>query len=225
MGTKYADITYGDAGDRIPVRTGDVWAVGEHIFMCGDAETNALGDFGRLLPNAPELVYVDPPWGPGNATGFRRKAAYEGKANYFQLLRSLAEFCQSCTGSVFVEMGLRWQSHLTAAMAQAGGSRRNVWETTYYRRSPATLHRYTFTQDPGWGLDLSGMDDEVLPAYVLGALTGEMLVVDPMMGQGLVAVEAIRAGHLFYGFELHPRRTAVAIDRCAQLTGEKPRQL
>ena len=107
MGKKYADITYGDAGDRIPVNIGDVWAVGDHRFMCGDAEIEGLGDFQRLLPHAPDLIYVDPPWGPGNA-------------NYVLLLHNLAEFCQACTGSVFVEMGLRWQVHLTAAMASEG---------------------------------------------------------------------------------------------------------
>ena len=198
MGKKYADITYGDAGDRIRVKPGDVWGVGDHRFMCGDAEIEGLGGFRRLLPHAPDLIYVDPPWGPGNATGFRRKAAYEGKANYALLLYNLAEFCQSCTGSVFVEMGLTWQVHLTAAMAQAGGSRRDVWRTTYYRKAPATLHRYTFTEDAGFPLDLWGMDDEDIPAAVLGEFSPGLLVVDPMMGQGLTAVSAIAVGHRFF---------------------------
>ena len=224
MGTKYADITYGDAGDRIPVRTGQMWAVGKHLFMCGDAETGALDHFRRLTPMDPDLIYVDPPWGPGNATSFRRKASYGGKANYMLLLSRLAEFCQPCNGSVFVEMGLRWQMQLTAAMAQAGGTRRQVWETTYYGKQPATIHRYTFRQDPGFERNLSGLDDERIPGVIMGAFPLGF-VVDPMMGQGLTAVEAIKAGHLFYGFELHPRRTAVAIDRCARLTGEEPKQL
>ena len=97
--------------------------------------------------------------------------------------------------------------------------------TTYYRRAPATLHRYTFGQDAGFALSLSGMDDEDTPAAVLGEFSPGLLVVDPMMGQGLTAVSAIGAGHRFFGFDLHPRRTAVAIDRCAYLTGEEPRRI
>ena len=225
MGTKDADLTYGDAGDRIPVKPEDVWAVGEHRFMCGDVETGALADFYRLLPHAPDLIYVDPPWGPGKATGFRRKASVNGKADYLLLLRRMAEFCQDCTGSVFIEMGVRWQASLTAAMAQSGGTRRNVWETTYYRKAPATLHRYTFSQDDGFPHDLSGMDDEDTPFAALGAFPPGRLVADPMMGQGLTAVSAIRAGHHFYGFELHPRRAAVAIDTCAKLTGNEAKQI
>ena len=224
MAVKYQDIKYGDSWERFPVQRGDLWAVGASRFMCGDAESTDFVRFGQQLPTF-DLVYVDPPWGAGNATGFRKKASMDGKAQYDQLLARLASLVSHCQGDVFIEMGVRWADKLDQAMAAAGATRRFRWNITYYRKHPCTLSRYTFQGDRGFPLNLNGADDMETPYLALGAYPSGKIVVDPMCGQGLTALAAHESGHQFHGFELHPRRMAVALERLATASGETPTRL
>ena len=221
MGDKYDQLTYGDAWELYPVQRGDVWSVGNARFMCGDAETQDWQRFSQMI-TTPSVVYVDPPWGPGNATSFRRKASADGKASYPELLARLSQLVKRCSGSVFIEMGLRWVSTLDHAMQGAGATLRDRWQITYYRKSPSILSRYTFRGDDGFSRDLSGQDDSRTPYLVLEQYSPGAVVLDTMCGQGLTALAAIQAGHQFWGFELHPRRMASALQKCGAASGAVP---
>lgn len=96
---------YGDAGDRIPVRVGDVWRAGQHLFACGDL-LDGIAE--RLFAHAgrlPDHVYCDPPWTKGNMSSFFTKAGQKTAATFEQFLSKLIEQMQPITGSVFIEMG------------------------------------------------------------------------------------------------------------------------
>ena len=73
-----ADLT---PPDEPITKPGDLWLLGEHRLLCGDA-TNA-GDVQRLLNgNAPEMMVTDPPYGVNYQPGWRSEAAAEGYLAY-----------------------------------------------------------------------------------------------------------------------------------------------
>lgn len=62
-------------------KRGDVWLLGEHRLMCGDA--TAADDVGRVLSGAvPLLCVTDPPYGVAYDPAWRNRAAAEGKLPY-----------------------------------------------------------------------------------------------------------------------------------------------
>jgi DNA modification methylase len=62
-------------------RHGDVWLLGEHRVMCGDA--TSADDVGALLDGAvPFLCVTDPPYGVDYDPAWRNRAAAEGKLAY-----------------------------------------------------------------------------------------------------------------------------------------------
>lgn len=75
--------------DRVPdvdekdakVKLGQVWALGDHRLMCGDATMGE--DVGTLLrDNKPLLMITDPPYGVGYDASWRTEAAEKGLIEY-----------------------------------------------------------------------------------------------------------------------------------------------
>lgn len=223
---------YGSAGDRWPVRPGDVWSVGPHVLACGDLEE---GDGVRLLDLvgvAPGACYTDPPWNAGNAASFRTKAHGWGGERarrvdfYGSFLPAVAVLLGSVRGPIFMEGGVREAPRVREVLSAQGIAVLASWKITYYRRRPCILHALASHPLPFVPsvMDPSGMDDEETPAYCLGKVCQHgTLVLDPCMGRGLTAVSADAVGARVVGLELHPRRLAVTIDKLAQ-RGHKPKQ-
>ncbi|MEX0789893.1 MAG: DNA methyltransferase, partial [Actinomycetota bacterium] len=62
-------------------RLGDLWILGSHRLLCGDATNRA--DVERLLAGArPLLTVTDPPYGVGYDPAWRERAANEGRLAY-----------------------------------------------------------------------------------------------------------------------------------------------
>ena len=69
FGDEADDLTLVKPPAEPRVQRGDLWALGDHLLLCGDA-TNET-DVGRLLSAAPEspfLMVTDPPYGVGYDT-------------------------------------------------------------------------------------------------------------------------------------------------------------
>ena len=224
----YGRWTYGDAGDRIPVRPRQTWAVGPHLLRCSDLEDDGL----QWIQNQarPDVVYVDPPWNASNASTFRTKARVPRSVDYDQFASLLAQACSDALRSVFVESsrpGDRAGGNraLVRAFTKWGAILHETWDVTYYGKQPSALMRFSFGEykPDDSRFDLTGMDDEHTPMAVLSEYPKGIRVLDPCTGRGLTPLAAAANGHRFFGTELHPRRMAQALDKLSELTGEPPK--
>lgn len=222
---------YGPAGDRWPVNVGDVWQVGQHIFLCGDLETGVayrfLGRFGD-----PDMTYSDPPWNTGNANAFLTKAGHSRRTNIEDFLIAFCGPIWRTRGAIFTEMGNQSLELLQHEIRRIKGFVIAVWPITYYRRNPTNL--VLWGNNPQIESSLStalnygpgNMDDEDTPSWAIGLASrpGD-LIFDPCTGRGLTPISAHKLGRRAIGIELHPRRLAVTLDKLHNLGAGVPEQI
>lgn len=192
----------------------DVITIGHHRLVCGDitiASTvqTLMGD------ECADVIYSDPPWGPGNQQYWHtmRERGAMPRTSWRDFLLS---FCWLCahhrkTGApVFVEMGLRWVDELDDAMRAVGLARKRRWTIFYGPKNsmlPNTLSLY------------GGRDIEIampMPAHgepvtrsALGVVVHPgSVVLDPCTGLGMTARVTHALGGLFRGSEMNAARLA-----------------
>lgn len=221
-------MTYGEEGERWPVQLGEWWAAGRHTIYCGDIETEDGFAAVTRIPSAngtdkesPMLYYIDPPYTPALASGYRTKAGRPRKVNFDGLLTRILMATQSVhrTGTVLMEMGASTQPRFVRLALGMGARVVREWPITYYKKHGCFLNLIQWPHQ--WGrklayLDFSGMDDEETPELAIQAFTlPNDLVVDTCTGRGLTAVMAERYQRRFVGLELSPYRLSVALCKLA----------
>jgi len=227
-----ADWQYGDAGDRYPMKRGEVWRVGDHLFCVGDLEE---GDHTRLMafarsvfPSMPFCGYTDPPWDGGVAKSFRTKALGHSESRKVDFDGSfvprLLDACGLVGGPCGMEIGAACVDKIQQKVQGRGWNSIRT-HITYFRRYPGFL--YSFNSSGGDPLDISdlaGFDDAkvVEPFLVKCRESGSRVATDFCTGRGLTAKAAFKAGLSFVGMELNQRRLAVAMALIVKLTGKNP---
>ncbi|MGH9821669.1 MAG: DNA methyltransferase [Blastocatellia bacterium] len=212
--------TYGDAGDRWPVRFGQIWQVGPHILGCGDIEQGHANQlfqrFGAAATSS--ICVVDPPFNQLNAGLFRRKAATwidqpSSPVDFTGLLGRVVDAAKLC-GLAFIEMGVASTRMLKLAIQKSGGQIIGDWSITYGKKNPCRLLAASWRPEAAvLGNDFTGVDDLDFPALVIERFSAPGdLVFDPCFGRGLMARVAHPLNRRFLGLELNPRRMAVTID-------------
>ena len=173
------DWQYGDAGDRIPVTTGTLWAAGPHLFACGDltnhAHYTALLNPARTAIQIP-LVYVDPPWNQSLLTGFRTKAkAPVSDLTFTEFLYTLLEPLSTLDPQPAILMEGSAQPKAVEAVTDAidaipNLAVRSIWNITYFGNKPGLLYQlggHISEEDQlltdTFGVDFHGMDDAHTP--------------------------------------------------------------
>lgn len=157
-----------------------------------------------------DIVYSDPPWGPGNLMYWR---THNGETERPDWRRFLDTFCGVVASSikpgahVFVEMGLRWVDDLAETMASLEIHESKRW-TCFYGNPK--LPNVLWYSGPGTTTDPSGMAGVAMTRTALeGVASPGALVFDPCCGKGMTARCALRLGMRFAGVELNPKRAAV----------------
>lgn len=195
---------YGEEGRKYPVKPGETWLAGRHVFTCGSM-------FGRVLmpPGVPYVVYADPPWTQGLMHGFYTKAGLrQPETSWLDVYRRIVELSRG--GPCFMEGGRRQAAEVAGVCR---GKVYESWNITYYhRRSNAGILHYCGPELPA-GLDLEGLDDDDTPGAVLAAYPGPAVVLDPCCGRGLTSRAAEQAGWTSVNLELHPARMSAALAR------------
>ena len=192
--------------------------IGLHRLLCGDITTGVVADL--LAGELVDLIYSDPPWGPGNQQ-YWHTMRERGAVPRTSWPGFLAAFCDACathrkpTAPVFVEMGMRWADELDATMAAVGLPRQRRWIVTYGPRKrplPVTLTLYgprnidVQMPDPPHG--------EPVTRAVLGAVVRPgMRVLDPCTGLGMTARITHALGGYFRGTEMNAVRLERTADR------------
>lgn len=202
--------------DTYPVREGEVWAVGDHRYRCGD-----LRDW---VAPWHTLVYSDPPWGSGPLATFHTNAGLPKPTYTWDVLYRLIIEKARFAAPVWLECGKRQEAQVMGMVATPGLVVAS-WAITYQRTHECRLIYRGEGVPPGAlpGL-LTGMNDTETPAVVLRAYP-RGTVLDPCAGRGLTAVSAHFCGWKSESNELDPRRVSAALACLRQATGQVPRRI
>lgn len=122
-----------EVGETPISRPGDVWIMGQHRLLCGDA--TVVGDYDRLMQgDAADMVFTDPPYNVNYANSAKDKMRGKDRAIlndnlgdgfYDFLLAALAPTVANCRGGIYVAMSSSELDVLQAAFRAAGGK----WST------------------------------------------------------------------------------------------------
>lgn len=199
----------------------EIQNIGIHRLLCGDITQGAVQ---RLMGDErADVVYSDPPWGPGNQKYWHTQNA-RGSAPLTDWPGFLRAFCRSIAdvrkpeAPVFVEMGTRWVADLDAAMAEAGLAFRARWIITYGPKNkplPNVLNLYG-PAHVNFEMPSPPHGEPVTRAVISGAMNQlwslgrrtNRIVLDPCTGLGMTARITDTHGDLFRGTELNPARLA-----------------
>lgn len=167
-------------------------------------------DLNRLIGTSPvDMVYSDPPWGPGNVRYWSTMNRME-LPPWPELLSALVAVARRCRGPVFYEQGLRFADKLVDAMRAGNHTLTARWTTAYgHPKRPAVL--LLFNSRPPPSLDLSGLGGVRLVTTALHpwARPGAT-VLDPCAGLGTTCAAGRRLGLQVLGLEASPERAARA---------------
>jgi DNA modification methylase len=122
-----------DVAPEVPAqpvsRLGDLWVLGEHRLLCGDA--TVAENYERLLGGAPaDLVFCDPPYGVNYANSAKDKLRGKdrpilndnlGDAFGPFLEAALTPMLRHCRGAVYIAMSSSELDTLQSAFRAAGG--------------------------------------------------------------------------------------------------------
>lgn len=122
-----------ELGETSISRPGDVWIMGQHRLMCGDATVAA--SYNRLMQgDAADMVFTDPPYNVNYANSAKDKMRGKDRAIlndnlgdgfYEFLLAALTPTVAHCSGGIYVAMSSSELDVLQAAFRAAGGK----WST------------------------------------------------------------------------------------------------
>jgi hypothetical protein len=158
-----------------------------------------------------DIVYSDPPWGPGNLRYWRTMNNEGNEVNWKKFLHL---FCQvvkdstNPTSEIFVEMGTRWIDELAAEMASVGIQETQRFECSY--RGGAKRYR-NFLWHAGTHIVPTELNGGVkMTMGILSAVAKDgAIVFDPCCGKGMSAKCAIKNNMKFVGIELNAKRAAM----------------
>jgi hypothetical protein len=207
--------TYGEEGSAYPVRPGELWSCGSHVFRCLDLEQENLlkGTLGSWAPC--RVAYIDPPWTDSLATGFRTKAGDPHKVELSGFLERLIRALDwAGVEHLGIEMGMA--RHLTLDLLL----KRDGWELDWYPiiYGPLRPAMFAYAARPGITRPylpvLQGLSDDHTPyAWLKEVGRDQDIVLDLCAGRGLTALSAQDRGMGSRNVELHPHRMSAALER------------
>ena len=152
-----------EEGIAVVSRPGDLWRLGEHRVLCGDATEAA--DYTRLLSGEPaDMVFIDPPYNVDYANsakdrmrGTQRPILNDnlGEGFYDFLLAALMPTVAHCRGAIYIAMSSSELDVLQAAFRAAGGrwSTFVIWAKNKFTMGHADYQRQYEPILYGWPED------------------------------------------------------------------------
>lgn len=215
---------------------GQVWEIGRHRLMCGDAGSEA--DHAKLLNGASvDLVLSDPPYG----VGIEYASYDDSEDNLYALI------------DAFMPLVMKWpcvllttgKSHLYAyppadwmlGWFEPAGVGRGPWGFTcwqpvlVYGKDPYLAHGMGSRPDGlvGKGEGASSQDHPVAKPLKVwswlmerGTIAQGAIVLDPFLGSGTTIAVAEQLNRICYGMEISEQYCGVTLERMAGM-GLEPR--
>tara|TARA_Y100000310_G_scaffold133778_1_gene132763 strand:+ start:1395 stop:2612 length:1218 start_codon:yes stop_codon:yes gene_type:complete len=221
------------------VKTGDIWLLGEHRVMCGEAPKDmaALGDISEAL------ILTDPPYGINIVKNVGRIVKGLGSIGSDRLYRPVIGDDQPFDPTWLFQIGRAqiifgapyFANHLTngttwlcwdKGMAEeVSFSAFELAWTSFTGRMRMYRHRWS-------GMVREGSRNEELkvrvhptqkPVGLLSAILEDFskpgeIILDPFLGSGSTLIACERLGRICYGMEISEAYVAVAIRRWEQYT-------
>lgn len=210
--------TYGKEGTAHEVEPGQVWEVGDYIYVCSDLMTSTLYE-DVLSDHQIDLLYCDPPWGNALLNGFRTKAGLP-KATYDvqHLYIKISSLATSRGIPLYLE-GSKPDSRdgmlIPGTMQFEGYDHQWGWYVTYGKKNAPSGLYYSGREPVPEVLvpALTDVNDVNLPGMVMRAYSDRGTVIDPCSGRGVTSREAFRSGWTSVLNELNPHRMSAALSR------------
>ena len=231
-------------GDPVS-RPGDLWLLGEHQLLCGDA--TVLADVERVLDGGlADLCFTDPPYNvdygrrilnDNLGEGFAR-FLYDSCVNILMVTKGAAYICMSSSElatlqAAFKEAGGHWSTFVIWAKNRFTLGRADYqrqYEPILYGWKEGTDHYWCGARDQGdvWFVDKPHKNDlhptmkpvALVERAVRNSSKTRDTVLDPFAGSGTTLIACEKAGRQARLIELDPAYCDVIIRRWQDWTGK-----
>lgn len=231
--------------DKIPevvqlvVKGGDIWKLGAHRLICGDATD--LEDINNLtLGEKPDMVFTDPPYNVGKDYGMTTddtKTEEEYKEWSLTWFRNMpTDFIVFTPGIVNVKMWYRntdpkwmcsWRKVNANCSSALGGF--NTWEPFLVYGKPIRRLGHDSWDHIIHNQDKAEIGDHPVPKQIdiwteiLEAFSTEgASVFDPFGGSGSTLIACEKTKKKCFMMEISPKYCQIILQRWATFTGEDP---
>lgn len=232
-------------------KPGDIWKLGEHRLLCGDA-TNA-DDIKRLMGDKlAHMVFTDPPYNVNYGAEKKRSIMNDNLGNDFGLF--LTDACKNivnfCDGAIYICMSSSELHTLYSSFVEAGGkwSTFIIWakntftlgRSDYQRQYEPILYGWPKDKRHYWCGDRDQSDvweynkpqkNDLHPTMKPIDLCARAIknssrkgncVADFFGGSGSTLIACEQLGRVCYMSELDPKYCDVILQRFENFTGIKP---
>jgi len=230
-------------------RNGDLWRLGEHVLLCGDA-LDAASYAAVLSGKAADMVFTDPPYNVAYcAPGSGERIANDDLGRKFGafLEQACSHIIQNTRGALYVCMSSSELHTLHNAFTSAGGhwSTFIIWgkntftlgRSDYQRQFEPILygwpegspHYWCGARDQGdlWLIDRPQANDlhptmkpvALVERAVMNSSQRGGIVLDPFGGSGSTLIACEKSGRQARLIELEPRYCDVIITRWQEFSG------
>lgn len=232
-------------------RAGDVWQLGEHRLLCGDA--TELASYLKLLAGVKaRMIWTDPPWNVDVGHGRRKGIANDDMpaAQFAEFLnRAIGAMTDFVEGDFYCVMSAKEWPAVDAALRGAGlhWSATLAWVKDAFVLGRGNYHRRLEPIWYGWPKEerssfggARNQDDvwecprpkasaqhptmkptELVARAVLNSSKKGDVVLDPFGGAGSLILAAEQTGRRGRSIELDPGYCDVIVKRWETLTGKK----
>jgi DNA modification methylase len=230
-------------------KPGDIWLLGEHRLLCGDA-TDAASYPLVLGGGRADMVFTDPPYNvdyKGAAGSIKNDSLGAGFRDF--LLAAVTPMLEHCRGCIYIAMSSSELHTLREAFDAAGGhwSTFVVWakdrftlgRADYQRQYEAILygwkegskHHWCGDRNQGdlWQIKKPLRNDlhptmkpvELVERAIRNSSRPGDVVLDPFAGSGTTLIAAEKSGRRACLMELDPKFADVIVRRWEEYTGGK----
>lgn len=230
-------------------RTGDLWLLGEHRLLCGDA-LDATSYPALLGGESASMVFADPPYGvnytaPGLGVGIMNDNLGGGFGPFLET--ACRQMLAHTRGAFYLSMSSSELHTLHGAFTRAGGhwSTFLIWgkntftlgRSDYQRQFEPILygwvegkpHYWCGARDQGdlWLIDRPQVNDlhptmkpvELVARAVVNSSRRGELVLDPFAGSGSTLIACEKTGRRARLMEIDPKYADVIVRRWEEFTG------
>lgn len=214
-------------------KPGQLWALGDHRVLCGDATDDAAWDSVTAAKPVGAVV-SDPPYG----IGFEYESHDDGREKWFDLMNAVVPKIRAwgqfavipCCG--IDRLGWWYQAHspewIIVWYKGSPGHRSHVgfndWEAhLVWGKPPSQIHDYFQTECGFKDAEGHPCPKPVKWASWLceRAVDPGDVILDPFLGSGTTLIACEQLNRRCYGIEIEPRYVDVIIKRWENFTGRK----
>jgi len=226
-------------------KPGDVWQLGRHRVVCGDAFTHDPGHVGAVLTDPPYGMALDPDYNAmfAGIDGHHKSATFEKVLGdeeppdlrpLFERLGKVRE--QFWFGADYYRASLPaggswvvWDKRTENLDRLPGSSFELAWSKQKHKRLMARVlwsgHHGMQNDDTPTRVHPTQKPTELVRWFLERWVDETATIYDPFLGSGTTLIAAEQLDRTCYGIEIEPRYVDVVVERWQQLTGGKAKRV